>query len=58
MRISVAVKEASDFEAGPLQLRGAVRSAFEEAMKTRGGEAVVDAENPELSLLDLGGGPR
>ena len=74
VRISVEVKEASDFEAGPLQLRGAVKSAFEEAMGKRGGEAVVDAESPELSLLvrrtgregerrtllllDLGGGPR
>jgi len=71
---TVEVKTAEDFEAGPLQLRGAVKSSFEEAMRKRGGEAVVDAESPELRflvrrvgrederrtllVLDLGGGPR
>jgi len=74
IRFTVEVKTAEDFEAGPLQLRGAVKSAFEEAMRKRGGEGVVDAEAPELKLLvrrvgregerrtlvvlDLGGGPR
>ncbi len=71
---TVEVKAAEDFEAGPLQLRGAVKSALEEAIRMRGGEGVVDSEAPELKLLvrrvgregerrtllilDLGGGPR
>jgi putative N6-adenine-specific DNA methylase len=71
---SVDVKETSDFEAGPLQIRGAVKSAFEEAMRSRGGEGLVDAKAPELRLLvrrvgreaerrtllilDIGGGAR
>ncbi len=71
---TVEVKAAQDFEAGPLQLRGAVKSALEEAIRMRGGEGVVDSEAPELKLLvrrvgregerrtllilDLGGGPR
>ena len=71
---TVEVKAAEDFEAGPLQLRGAVKSALEEAIRKRGGEGVVDSEAPELKLLvrrvgregerrtllvlDLGGGPR
>ena len=32
---TVEVREAADFEAGPLQIRGAVKSAFEEAMRNR-----------------------
>lgn len=71
---TVEVRDAADFEAGPLQLRGAVKSAFEAAMQKRGGEGVVDADAAELRLLvrrvgpegdrrtlvvlDLGGGPR
>jgi 23S rRNA G2445 N2-methylase RlmL len=71
---TVEVREAADFEAGPLQLRGAVKSAFEEAMRMRGGEGLVDADAPELKvyvrrvgrkeerrtllILDLGGGAR
>jgi putative N6-adenine-specific DNA methylase len=71
---TVEVREAADFEAGPLQIRGAVKSAVEEAMRKRSGAAVVDAVTPELSLvvrrvgregerrtllvLDLGGGAR
>jgi len=72
--ITVEIKGAEDFEAGPLQLRGAVKSAFEQAMQKRGGQAVVQPEDAELALLvrrvgpeddrrtlvilDLGGGPR
>jgi putative N6-adenine-specific DNA methylase len=57
-----------------LQLRGAVKSAFEQAMQKRGGGAVVQSEGAEwemlvrrvgiegdrrtLVILDLGGGPR
>ena len=71
---TVEVRSAEDFEAGPLQLRGAVKSAFEEAMRQRGGTGVVDSEAAELKLLvrrvgrqgerrtllnlDLGGGAR
>ena len=71
---TVEVKGVEDFEAGPLQVRGAVKSAFEQAMQRRGGEAVVQTEAAEwhmlvrrvgvendrrtLVVLDLGGGPR
>jgi putative N6-adenine-specific DNA methylase len=71
---TVEVKGVEDFEAGPLQVRGAVKSAFEQAMQQRGGQAVVRSEGAELELLvrrvgvenarstlvilDLGGGPR
>ena len=71
---TVEVKGAEDFEAGPLQLRGAVKSAFEQAMEKRGGRAVVQSRDadwemlvrrvgPEndrrtLVILDLGRGPR
>ena len=40
---TVEVKGVEDCEAGPLQLRGAVKSAFEQAMQKRGGQAVVKA---------------
>jgi putative N6-adenine-specific DNA methylase len=72
--ITVEVKGAEDFEAGPLQLRGAVKNSFEQAMQKRGGQAVVQNEGAELQvlvrrvgveddrrtliILDLGGGPR
>ena len=36
---SVEVRDAADFESGPLQLRGAVKSAVQEALKARGGSA-------------------
>jgi len=71
---TVEVKEVEDFEAGPLQVRGAVKSAFEQAMQQRGGQAVVQREGAEwemlvrrvgiegerrtLVVLDLGRGPR
>jgi putative N6-adenine-specific DNA methylase len=74
IRFTVEVRETGDFEAGPLQIRGAVKSAFEQAMRERGAEGLVDAKEPELSLLvrrvgregerrtllilDLGGGAR
>ena len=74
VRLTIDVRDVTDFEAGPLQIRGAVKSAFEEALRKRGGAAIVDAEAPEfrwlvrrvgrederrtLLLLDLGGGPR
>jgi putative N6-adenine-specific DNA methylase len=71
---TVEVKGVEDFEAGPLQLRGAVKSAFEQAMQKRGGRAVVQSEAAQWELLvrrvgmrndrrtmvilDLGRGPR
>jgi putative N6-adenine-specific DNA methylase len=71
---TVEVKGVEDFEAGPLQLRGAVKSAFEQAMQQRGGRAVVQSKAAEwemlvrrvgigndrrtLVILDLGRGPR
>ena len=71
---TVEVKGVEDFEAGPLQLRGAVKSAFEQAMQQRGGQAVVQSDGAEwemlvrrvgiesdrrtLVILDLGRGPR
>ena len=71
---TVEVKGVDDFEAGPLQLRGAVKSAFEQAMEKRGGSGLVDSKAPEwemlvrrvgpeddrrtLVILDLGRGPR
>jgi putative N6-adenine-specific DNA methylase len=71
---TVEVTGAEDFEAGPLQLRGAVKSAFEQAMHKRGGQAVVQSQAAEwellvrrvgieserrtLVILDLGRGPR
>jgi len=71
---TVEVKGVEDFEAGPLQLRGAVKSAFEQAMQKRGGQAVVQSKAAEwemlvrrvgvgndrrtLVILDLGRGPR
>jgi putative N6-adenine-specific DNA methylase len=74
LSFTVEVRDAADFEAGPLQIRGAVKSAMGEAMRKRGGEGVVDAVAPELKLLvrrvgregerrtlivlDLGGGAR
>jgi len=48
---TVEVKGAEDFEAGPLQLRGAVKSAFEQAMQKRGGQAVVQSEGAEWEML-------
>jgi putative N6-adenine-specific DNA methylase len=71
---TVEVKGVEDFEAGPLQLRGAVKSAFEQAMQKRGGRAVVQSRAADwemlvrrvgpgdarrtLVILDLGRGPR
>lgn len=71
---TVEVKGVEDFEAGPLQLRGAVKSAFEQALQKRGGQAVVQSQAAEwellvrrvgmendrrtLVILDLGRGPR
>lgn len=74
LRFSVEVRDVEDFEAGPLQVRGAAKSAIEEAMVRRGGDGAVDMTEPEwtflvrrvgpaddrrtLLTLDLGGGAR
>lgn len=74
LRLTVEVRGAADFAAGPLQLRGVVKNALVEGLASRGIEAVVDEERPEVEItvrrggpddarrtivsLDLGGGPR
>jgi len=47
VRFSVEVGSASDFEAGPLQLRGVVKNALIEALASRGPAAELDADSPE-----------
>ncbi len=72
--VSGRVSDVGDFEAGPLQVRGAVKSALEEAFRKRGGTGAVETETPELEFLvrrvgreserrtlltlDIGGGSR
>jgi putative N6-adenine-specific DNA methylase len=51
LRLSVEVGSAADFESSPLQLRGVVKNALVEAFGTRGVEAEVDAETPELVFV-------
>ena len=74
VRLSVDVGSAQDFEASPLQLRGVVKNALVEALGTRGTEAEVDADAPEVVFvarragtpearrtvvsIDIGGGAR
>ncbi len=72
--ISVDVRTADDFEAGPLQLRGVVKNAVIEGLRRRGIAAELRPDSPDLDFgvrragaddarrtrvaLDLGGGPR
>ena len=74
LRLSVEVKAADDFEAGPLQLRGVVKNALIEGLAQRGVEAELFPDAPDLSFavrragppearrtcvaLDVGGGAR
>jgi 23S rRNA G2445 N2-methylase RlmL len=74
LRISVEVGPSSDFEASPLQLRGVVKNAVVEALKSRGVATDVDADSPDVVFvvrragtpearrtvvgLDIGGGAR
>src|SRR6478735_7868137 len=44
LRFSVEVGPSADFEASPLQLRGVVKNAIVEALKSRGLASEVDAE--------------
>jgi len=74
LRFSVEVGAASDFEASPLQLRGVVKNAIAEALVSRGVEAVLDPDTPDVVFVvrrvgnpearrtvvgfDIGGGAR
>ena len=51
IRFSVEVGSAHDFEASPLQLRGVVKNALVEALKSQGVEAELDAESPEIVFV-------
>ncbi len=51
LRFSVDLGSAHDFEAGPLQLRGVVKNALVEALKSRGVTAVVDADAPDVVFV-------
>jgi 23S rRNA G2445 N2-methylase RlmL len=57
LRFSVEVGPAADFEASPLQLRGVVKNALVEAIGARGGEAEVDADNPDVVFVVRRAGP-
>jgi putative N6-adenine-specific DNA methylase len=74
LRFSVEVGAASDFEASPLQLRGVVKNAIAEALISRGVEAALDPDSPDVVFVvrrvgnpdarrtvvgfDIGGGAR
>ena len=74
LRFSVEVGAASDFEASPLQLRGVVKNAIVDALRSRAVESTVDSESPEIVFvvrraglpdvrrtvvgIDIGGGAR
>ena len=50
-RFSVEVGTATDFEASPLQLRGVVKNAIQEALTSRGVTAEVHAESPDVVFV-------
>jgi putative N6-adenine-specific DNA methylase len=70
----VEVGASTDFEASPLQLRGVVKNAIVDALKSRGVESSVEAESAEIVFavrragtpearrtvvgIDIGGGAR
>ena len=74
LRFSVEVGAAADFEASPLQLRGVVKNAIVDALRSRAVESTVDSEAPEIVFvvrraglpearrtvvgIDIGGGAR
>ena len=74
LQFSVEVGAATDFESSPLQLRGVVKNALVEAFTSRGVEAIVESEAPEITFvvrragtpearrtvvgIDIGGGAR
>ncbi len=51
VRFSVEVGPCHDFEASPLQLRGVVKNAVVEALRSRGITAEIDAESPEVVFV-------
>lgn len=51
LRFSVDLGSVSDFEAGPLQLRGVVKNALLEAFSARSVRGEVDGETPELVFV-------
>ena len=51
LRFSVDLGSAHDFEASPLQLRGVVKNAIVEALASRGVDADVDAESPDVVFV-------
>jgi putative N6-adenine-specific DNA methylase len=51
LRFSVDLGSAQDFEASPLQLRGVVKNAIVEALRSRGVTADVDADSPDLVFV-------
>ncbi len=51
LRFSVDLGSAHDFEAGPLQLRGVVKNALVEALRSRGVTADVDADSPDVVFV-------
>jgi 23S rRNA G2445 N2-methylase RlmL len=51
LRFSVDLGSSTDFEAGPLQLRGVVKNALMEAFAHRGVTADVDGETPEVVFV-------
>lgn len=74
LRFSVDLGAAHDFEAGPLQLRGVVKNAIVDALRSRGVTAEIDADAPDVVFvvrragtpekrrtvvgIDIGGGAR
>jgi 23S rRNA G2445 N2-methylase RlmL len=51
LRFSVDLGSSTDFEAGPLQLRGVVKNALLEAFAARKVSAEVDAESPDIVFV-------
>jgi 23S rRNA G2445 N2-methylase RlmL len=51
LRFSVDLGSAQDFEASPLQLRGVVKNAIVDALASRGVQADVDSESPDVVFV-------
>ncbi len=57
LRFSVEVGASTDFEAGPLQLRGVVKNAIVEALTPRGVTAEIEADSPDVVFVARRAGP-
>lgn len=57
LRFSVEVGSSTDFEAGPLQLRGVVKNAIVEALAPRGVATEIDADSPDVVFVVRRAGP-